>query len=105
MTFRYLDPEIYYKYRTAVLELSSSIQIDINEHLPPGQRKRGLSDREIAERLGLDEGTVTEIRAVAERDYYDLSEWDRAIEFKRKACRDYVENRIGLRPRKPAGKP
>ena len=104
MTFRYLDPAIYRKYREAVIELSNSIQVDINEHLPPGQRRRGLSDREIAERLGLDDGTVTEIRAVAERDYYDLSEWDRAIEFKRKACREYVENRIGLRPRKAPAK-
>ena len=104
MTFSYLDPEIYKKYRDAVIELSNSIQIDINEHLPPGQRRRGLSDREIAERLQLDEATVTEIRAIAERDYYDLAEWDRAIEFKRKACREYVENRIGLKPRKPSPK-
>jgi ribosome-binding protein aMBF1 (putative translation factor) len=101
MTFQYLDPEIYRKYRDTVIELSNSIQVDINEHLPADRRRRGLSDREIAERLQLDEATVTEIRAIAERDYYDLAEWDRAIEFKRKACREYVENRIGLK-RKPA---
>jgi len=105
MTFFHLDPEVYKKYRDQVIELSNSIQVDINEHLPPGKRRRGLSDREIAERLGLDERTVTEVRAVAERDYYDLSEWERAIEFKRKACRDYVENRIGLGPKKKKAPP
>ena len=104
MTFFCVSPEVYKKYREQVLALSNSIQQDINEHLPPGQRKRGLSDREIAERLNLDERTVTEIRVVAERDYYSLDEWERAIEFKRKACREYVENRIGLKPRKPNAK-
>lgn len=97
MSFYYVDPETYKKYREAVIELSNSIQRDINEHLPPGRRHRGLSDKEIAEKLGLDERTVTEIRCVAERDYYGLDEWERAIEFKRRACRQYVENRIGLK--------
>ena len=53
--------------------------------------RRGLSDREIAERLDLDERTVREIRVVAERDYYDIEEWDKAVEFKDKACRAFAE--------------
>ncbi len=32
---------------------------------------------------------VREIRVVAERDYYDLDEWEKAIQFKDKACRAF----------------
>jgi hypothetical protein len=81
MPFFRLDPEVYARHKDAVLRLSNSFQsID----------RRGLSDREIAEQLGLDERTVTEIRVVAERDCYPLDEWERAIEFKRKACEDWA---------------
>lgn len=75
-----LDPEVYKRYKDEVLRLGNSFQTI-------GQR--GLSDREIAERLGLDERTVTEIRCVAERDCYPLEEWERAIEFKRKATLEW----------------
>jgi hypothetical protein len=93
MAFFTVSPELYRQYKDQILELANSFQRDVNEHLPPGQRKRGLSDREIAERLGLDERVVTEIRCVAERDYYDLDEWEKAIQFKRQACREYVETK------------
>jgi hypothetical protein len=75
-----LDPEVYRQYRDQVLALCNSFQ-------RIGQR--GLSDREIAERLGLEERVVTEIRCVAERDLYGLDEWQRAIEFKRRAAREW----------------
>ena len=94
MTFFFVDPEIYKKYREEVLTLSDSVQINFQEHLPPESASRGLSDREIAEKLGLDERTVREIRVVAERDTYDLSEWEKAIEFKDKACRAYARHGI-----------
>jgi hypothetical protein len=94
MSFFFVDPEIYRKHREEVLRLSDSVQINFQEHLPPEQRRRGLSDREIGERLGLDERTVREIRVVAERDTYDLSEWEKAIEFKDKACRAFARHGI-----------
>ena len=75
-----LDPEVYRQYRDQVLALCNSFQ-------RIGQR--GLSDREIAERRGLEERVVTEIRCVAERDLYGLDEWQRAIEFKRRASREW----------------
>lgn len=75
-----LDPEVYRRYKDEVLKLSNSFQ---------RIGRCGLSDREIAERLGLDERTVTEIRCVAERDVYPLEEWEKAIEFKRKACLEW----------------
>ena len=76
-----LDPEVYKRHKDDVLALSNSFQrID----------QPGLSDKQIAERIGLDERTVTEIRCVAERDCYPLDEWERAIEFKRKACAEWA---------------
>src|SRR5437899_12935094 len=75
-----LDPEVYKRYKDEVLKLSNSFQrID----------QPGLSDKQIAERLGLDERTVTEIRCVAERDCYSFEEWEKAIEFKRKATLEW----------------
>ena len=90
--FFFVDPETFRKHKDAVLRLSNSVQINIQEHLPPEERRRGLSDREIAEKLSLDEDLVREIRVVAERDYYDLSEWQQAIEFKDKACRAFARH-------------
>jgi len=51
----------------------------------------GLSDSQIAERLGIKEHVVREIRCVAERDKYPIDEFEAAIRFKDKACRDYAE--------------
>ena len=47
-------------------------------------------DKKGGEKLGLDSNVVREIRCVAERDYYTLDEWQKAIEFKDKACREYA---------------
>ena len=80
MPFFKLDPEVYARHKDEVLKLCNSFQTI---------ERRGLSDREIADKLGLDERTVTEIRVVAERDCYPLDEWERAIEFKRKACAEW----------------
>ena len=89
MGFFFVDPEIYKRYKDEILRLSDSFQVNIQEHLPAETRQRGLSDREIAAKLGLEERLVREIRVVAERDYYDLDEWEKAIEFKDKACRAF----------------
>ncbi|NUQ35239.1 MAG: hypothetical protein HUU29_09895 [Planctomycetaceae bacterium] len=89
MSFHFVDPETYAKYKDEVLRLSDSFQISIHEHLKPGQRGRPLSDAEIAEKLKLDVRVVREIRVVAERDYYPVDEWEKALEFKRNACLEY----------------
>ncbi len=83
-----VDPDLYHRYKDEVLRLSNSFQRNVKIDMP--NRMRGLSDKEIAERLDLDERIVSEIRCVAERDCYDLDEWERAIEFKEKACREYL---------------
>jgi hypothetical protein len=92
MGFFFIEPEIYAQYKDEILRLSNSFQVNPQEHLPAGQRQRGLSDKEIAARLGLEERVVREIRVVAERDYYPLDEWERAIEFKDKACRAFARH-------------
>ena len=59
-----LDPDVYKRYKDQVLELCNSFQrID----------RPGLSDKQIAE-----------------RDCYPLDEWQRAIEFKRKAALEWA---------------
>ena len=90
--FFFVEPELYRRYKDQVLELSNSVQINVQEHLPREHRRRGLSDREIAERLGLDEQVVREIRVVAERDRYGIDEWQKAIEFKDRACRAFAKD-------------
>jgi hypothetical protein len=92
MGFFFIDPDVYQRYKDEVLRLSNSFQVNIHEQLSDEQRQRGLSDREIAVRLGLEEHVVREIRVVAERDYYPIDEWQDAIAFKDKACRAFAKH-------------
>ena len=92
MGFFFIEPEIYERHKNEVLRLSNSFQVNVQEHLPAAERTRGLSDREIGEKLGLEERVVREIRVVAERDVYDLDEWEKAIDFKDKACRAFARH-------------
>ena len=94
MGFYFVDPDTYKKYKDEVLELSHAVQVNFQEHLPAAKRHPGLSDRQIAEKLGLDLQVVREIRCVAERDKYPLDEFEEAIRFKDKACRDYAKRGV-----------
>ncbi len=89
MAFYFVDPKTYKQYKDEVLDLSHAVQVNFQEHLPAHKRHPGLSDTQIADKLGLDENVVREIRCVAERDKYSLDEFEEAIRFKEKACRDY----------------
>ena len=89
MGFYFVDPETYKKYKDQVLELSHAVQVNFQEQLPAEKRRPGFSDKQIAEKLGLEERVVREIRCVAERDKYSLDEFEEAIRFKERACRDY----------------
>ena len=94
MSFFFVDPHTYEKYKDEILDLSHAVQINFQEHLPAETRRPGLSDKEIAEKLNLEERVVREIRCVAERDKYPIDEFERAIQFKEKACRDYAKSGI-----------
>ena len=76
------------------MQYSQSVQINYQEFLPEEKRQPGLSDKQIAEKLGLEERVVREIRVVAERDKYPIDEWEKAIEFKDNACRNYAKSGI-----------
>ena len=84
-----------------VLALSNSVQVNINEHLRD-KRVGCLSDKEIGEKLGLDEKVVREIRVVAERDYYPIEEWDEAIRFKKEACEGFAKSGVAFKMKKYA---
>ena len=91
MAFYFVDPEIYKKYKDEILELSHAVQVNFQEHLPAEKRQPGLTDGQIADKLGLELEVVREIRCVAERDKYPIDEFEAAIRFKEKACRDYAK--------------
>ncbi len=91
MGFYFVDPDTYNKHKEEVLELSHGVQINFQEHLPADKRQPGLSDKQIAEKLGLEEKVVREIRCVAERDRYPIDEFEAAIRFKERACREYAK--------------
>ena len=92
--FHVVDPDLYEAHREEVVAWSNSFQVDRHEFLPEGQRKRGLSDLEIAERLGLDVRDVTEIRVVAENDQYPIEEYEAAARFKDAAAASYHEGGV-----------
>jgi hypothetical protein len=96
----FIDPDLYEKHREEVLRLSNSIQLNIHEHFPAEQRGARHSDLQIADKLGLDERVVREIRVVAERDSYPIEEWQKAIEFKERACRGYAEKGVSYATKK-----
>lgn len=92
--FHVVDPDLYEQYREKVVRLSNSYQVDTNEFLPDDQRQRGLSDTEIAERLGLDVRDVTEIRVVAEHDEYPIEEYEASARFKDAAAASYRQGGV-----------
>ena len=91
MGFYFVDPETYEKYKDEILEMSHAVQVNVQEQLPAEKRRPGFSDKQIAEKLGLELQVVREIRCVAERDKDPLDEFEEAIRFKDKACRDYAK--------------
>jgi len=89
---RYVSPELYHKYKHQVLEMSPAIQYYEGTTL---QRETScLTDREIADRLGLDVDDVTEIRCIAEIDLLPADAWLKSENWKReKAQRAFGSRR------------
>ncbi len=105
MGFYFVDPETYRKYKDQVIGMSQSIQINYQEHLPREQRRPGFSDRQIAEQLGIEERTVREIRIIAEREYYPIDEWEKALVFKDETCRNFTREGLAGLTRKFRNRP
>jgi len=77
-----VTPEMYKKYKEKVLGLSNAIQ----------EGERGLSVREIADKLGLKLEDVKEILSVAEKDV-PLSWYEDAERFKEERVRASFRSR------------
>ena len=52
MGFYFVDPDTYKKYKDEVLSYSQSVQVNTQEFLPEEKRKRPLTDKEIAVKMG-----------------------------------------------------
>lgn len=87
--FHVVDPDLYRRHRADVIALANSHQVNINEFLPEGTRRRAMTDAEIAEQLGLELRDVTEIRVVAENDEYPIEEYESSARFKDAAAASY----------------
>ncbi|MCP3993166.1 MAG: hypothetical protein GY724_29155 [Actinomycetia bacterium] len=92
--FHIVDPELYRRYRAQVVQMSNSHQVNINEFLPEGVRRRAMTDAEIAEELGLELRDVTEIRIIAEHDEYPIEEYEASARFKDAAAASYREGGV-----------
>ena len=64
---RFISMELYHRYKEAIWDLTNAKQ-----RFEPGKVNRGLTDKEIASRLGLTVDEVIEIRCVAENEKIPL---------------------------------
>ena len=64
---RFVSMDLYTRYKDEVWELTNAKQ-----RFEPGRTHRGLTDKEIASRLGLTVEKVTEIRCIAENEKIPL---------------------------------
>lgn len=67
---RFVNMNLYNRYKEEVWKLTNA-----HQRYEPGKAHRGLSDREIAERLGLSVADVTEIRCIAENEMTPLEKY------------------------------
>ena len=82
---KHVSPELYNKYKRRILEMSPAIQY--YEGRVARRQSSSLSDREIADRLGLDVDDVTEIRCIAEVDLLPADTWIQSANWKREKVR------------------
>ena len=64
---RFVSMSLYERYRDAVWDLTNARQ-----RYEPGIKHRGLTDEEIASKLGLTKEDATEIRCIAENEKIPL---------------------------------
>jgi hypothetical protein len=89
--FKYVSPELYNQYKYQVLEMSPAIQY--YEGTTAIRESIGLSDQEIADRLGMDVDDVTEIRCMAEIDLIPADTWIKSAQWKREQADKYFTRR------------
>ena len=90
---RYISPDKYNKYKQQVLDMSLAKQYYIG--LEQQRESSCLSDREIAQRLGLPTEEVTEIRTIAQNDLLPADTWMESDKEKRRKCERFFRNPPG----------
>ena len=79
---RFVSMDVYERYKDEVWKLTNAKQ-----RLEPGKKHRGLTDDEIASKLGLTVEEVIEIRCIAENDNISLEAYLDADNTKEKRFR------------------
>lgn len=87
--FKTISSKLYKKHKDQVLNLSNALQ-----RYEPSTDQRGLTDKEIAEKLGLSEDEVTEIRILAELETPPLTNWQEAIVHKKREALKFIKRRV-----------
>jgi DNA-directed RNA polymerase sigma subunit (sigma70/sigma32) len=76
---KFISIDLYSRYKDEVWNLTNA-----NQRLEPGKKNRGLTDKEIASKLGLTVEEVTEIRCIAEGEKIPLKAYLNADHTKEK---------------------
>jgi len=85
-----ISPELYERFRHEILGYTNSKQ-----RYEPGKAQRGLSDAEIAEKLGITALEATEIRCIAELDAVATSRFLEADGWKQER---FERTKVGRNP-------
>jgi len=88
---RCISPKLYHKYKNQVLEMSPAIQY--YEGTTVLRESSSLSDKEIADKLGLDVDDVTEIRCMAEIALLPADTWIKSDNWKREMAQKSFRER------------
>ena len=89
---KYVSPELYEKYKNQIYEMSCAIQV--YEGTVAVRESHSLTDREIADKLGLDVADVTEIRCIAEVEVLPADTWMKSDEEKRRKAKAFFSKRL-----------
>ena len=84
---KYVSPELYNKYKQQVLDMSLAVQNYIG--IEQQRDSSCLTDKEIAEKLGLSVDDVREIRTIAWNDLHTADAWIESDNEKRRKCTKY----------------
>lgn len=85
----FVSKELYEKNKDGVIRLSLNLQRAQGEKNWP----QCLTDAQIAQKLGLGERDVREIRCIAEIDLLESDSWEKAQSFKTDSARNYLERK------------
>ena len=83
-----VSPELYNQYKDIILNHSLAVQR--YQGTQQDTTSACLTDKQIAEKLGLDEKDVREIRCVAEVDSIPLETYLEAEQFKKDHCHQFL---------------